>query len=398
MLPPAFGYPSIDNVAHCQVSVHERGCQRSRQFRPDMVGAHPFAPFGESLSASRSSRIDIVCPTFNRSAAIRATIDSVLAQTVPDWTLLVVSDGSTDDTDDVVRAYRDPRIRLLRTGPYGHPGGPRNVGVAAATAPAVAYLDHDDRWLPTHLATLLGMLDRGAAFAATGCRRVDETGTELDRTAVPDLVWHPELQTTHAMFEPSRVGHVRTLLAEVGGWTTVRAGYEDWDLWFRTARHGYDFTISAEHTALLTVGPGTRRNGLRPPQAVVLQRVPDLAAAEAVLQAIKTPEHRNSLRTIHFTEVEEWYASLADSDRYRLAEGLPPDTVAQALHEYFEQHEKPCLLEELNYAAIGDHYAILLPLWCTDGEHARAIGTVVRERFPAQHRYLHALVDATAAA
>ncbi|MEU2179084.1 glycosyltransferase [Nocardia sp. NPDC019219] len=343
------------------------------------------------MSVHRPSRIDIVCPAFNRSTAIRATIDSVLAQTVPDWTLLVVSDGSTDDTDDVVRAYRDPRIRLLRVGPYGHPGGPRNTGVAAATAPYVAYLDHDDRWSPTHLATLLGLLDGGAALAATGCVRVDESGAELDRSGFTDLIWHPELQTVNAMFEPTRVGHVRKLLTEVGHWTTEHAGYEDWDLWFRSARHGFDFAVAAERTAILTVGPHTRRNGLRPPQAVVLRWVDSEAEAEAILRAIGTEEHRSAARATHLADLRDWYAALADSGRYRVAEGVVRDEVDDELCEFFTRHGKHCLLEELSYTAVGGRYAILLPLWCVSGRHAQAIGGVLRTRFPRQHAYLRTL-------
>ncbi|MFC9437647.1 glycosyltransferase family 2 protein [Nocardia sp. NPDC057030] len=347
------------------------------------------------MSVHRSSRIDIVCPTFNRSTAIRATIDSVLAQTIEDWTLLVVSDGSTDDTDEVVRAYRDQRIKLLRVERFGHPGGPRNVGVAVATAPFVAYLDHDDRWLPTHLATLLGLLDTGATFAATGCIRVDESGNEVARSGFADHVWHPELQTTNAMFEPSRVGHARGLLAEVGGWTTVHAGYEDWDLWFRSARHGYHFDIAVEPTAILTIDPASRRNGLRPPQAVVLQRVASRTVAEAVVQAIAEAEYRTAARTAYLTEICSWYATLAHTGRFRLAAGVTPDTVEASLREYFTAHQKPCLLEELRFAPMGDQYVLLLPLWCATATHAQAIGRILHERFPQQHTYLRELVSAT---
>ncbi|MFG2445253.1 glycosyltransferase family 2 protein [Nocardia fluminea] len=350
------------------------------------------------MTAHQPSRIDIICPTFNRSTAIRATIDSVLTQTVADWTLLVVSDGSTDDTDDVVRAYCDARIRLLRVGPYGHPGGPRNAGVAASTAPFVAYLDHDDLWLPSHLATLLGLLEDGAELAATGCVRVDEGGNELDRSGFTDLIWHPELQTTNAMFEPSRVGHARDVLAQVGGWTTAHAGYEDWDLWFRAAHQGKDFAVSAEHTVVLTIGPLTRRNGLRPPHAVVLRRVSDRATAEAVCSAIATVEHTRAARAIHNNEFHDWHAELASSDRYRVATGVTHDDVNAGLRAFFAQHQKPCLLEELSYVPIGDQFAILLPLWCATGDHARAIGGVLRKRFPRQHRYLAALVDEIAGA
>ena len=82
-----------------------------------------------------AARIAVICPAFNRSAAILPTVESVLAQTVQDWELFVVSDGSTDDTDEVVRAVRDPRVRLLRVANHGCPGGPRNAGLAATSAP-----------------------------------------------------------------------------------------------------------------------------------------------------------------------------------------------------------------------------------------------------------------------
>ncbi|MFI6999209.1 glycosyltransferase family 2 protein [Nocardia sp. NPDC050175] len=343
----------------------------------------------------RSARIDIVCPTFNRSSAIRSTIDSVLAQTVEDWTLLVVSDGSTDDTDDIVRGYRDPRVRLLRVGRYGHPGGPRNMGVAAATAPFVAYIDHDDRWLPTHLAVLLDLLEGGSALAATGCVRVNEAGKELDRSGFVDLIWHPEVQTINAMFEPSRVGHMRTLLADVGGWTTTHAGYEDWDLWFRSARYGHDFNISAAHTAVLTMGSDTRRNGLRAAQAVVMGYVDSSAAAELVLHAISSDAHRTAARASYLVEILSWYASLVDTSRFRAAAEVVPDLVETDLRRYVATHEKPCLLEELSFARTSERWALLLPLWCTTGEHAHAIGCVLRDRFPGQYAYLAELIGQT---
>src|SRR5699024_7666865 len=118
---------------------------------------------------STAPGIDIGCLTYNRSEQIGRTIESTLDQSVRDWRLIVVSDGSTDDTEDVVLSYTDPRICLVRSEPHGHPGGPRNIGLRHVQAPYVAYLDHDDHWHPDHLSTL----DRTSVVS----------GSTLDRSA-----------------------------------------------------------------------------------------------------------------------------------------------------------------------------------------------------------------------
>ncbi|MFE0021750.1 glycosyltransferase family 2 protein [Amycolatopsis sp. NPDC059021] len=335
-------------------------------------------------------RIDVVCTAFNRSDAIRPTIDSVLAQTVEDWSLIVVSDGSTDDTDDVVRSYSDPRIRLIRVEPYGHPGGPRNVGVAAAKAPYVCYLDHDDVWLPEHLEVLLGRLESGAELVATGCVRVDEDGVERERTGLTDLIWHPEIQTVNVMFEPSRVGHARPLLAEAGGWSTARAGFEDWDLWFRLTRAGHDFTLAEERTSVQVLGAGTRRNELRAQHAVVLGRAADDETARAAMAAIA--EQRFELRERFIGELCRWYADLAGTGRYHAPPGTTTERIGAHLHDEFLGADKPSLLEQLVYAPVGDSVAIFLPLWCMSADHVRDIGDVMFTRYPGQRAHLRALL------
>ncbi|MFE9920602.1 glycosyltransferase family 2 protein [Streptomyces sp. NPDC005774] len=131
---------------------------------------------------STTAAIDVICPAWNRSEAIRPTIDSVLAQTFGDWRLLVVSDGCTDDTDDVVRSYDNERVQLIRAQRHGHPGGPRSIGPAASTAPAIAYLDNHDLWMPDHLAVLRREFEGGARLVATGNIGMNAQGEEEYRS------------------------------------------------------------------------------------------------------------------------------------------------------------------------------------------------------------------------
>lgn len=103
--------------------------------------------------ASLSPFFSIVVPTYNRGHLIRATIGSVLAQTYADLELLIVDDGSTDDTRSVVRGLVDARIRYLPV-TNRERGAARNVGLRRARGAYVVFLDSDDLLHPAHLETL----------------------------------------------------------------------------------------------------------------------------------------------------------------------------------------------------------------------------------------------------
>jgi glycosyltransferase involved in cell wall biosynthesis len=105
-----------------------------------------------------SRRVSVVVPTYNRAELIQEAIESVLRQTTPVHELIVVDDGSTDSTCELVRAYGD-RAVLLR---HDHRGAAaaRNRGLARATGDWIAFLDSDDVWTPTKLEKQLQYLDR----------------------------------------------------------------------------------------------------------------------------------------------------------------------------------------------------------------------------------------------
>src|SRR5205085_11286677 len=103
---------------------------------------------GKSLTAPK---VSVLTPLYNSAAFIRGTLDSLLAQTYTNWESLLVDDGSTDDTAEVVRPYlEDSRFRYVRQENQGIAGA-RNTGIRAATGEWVCLLDHDDRWLPEKL-------------------------------------------------------------------------------------------------------------------------------------------------------------------------------------------------------------------------------------------------------
>jgi len=97
-------------------------------------------------------RVSVIMPTYDRADTIRRSIASVQAQTDPDWELVLVDDGSRDDTADVVAAIaqRDARIRYIRQDNQGVAGA-RNRALRASRGAHIAFLDSDDEWLPHHL-------------------------------------------------------------------------------------------------------------------------------------------------------------------------------------------------------------------------------------------------------
>src|SRR4051812_7778207 len=98
--------------------------------------------------------VSIVLPTYNRADVIGRAIDSVRAQTFLDWELLVIDDGSTDGTADVVTGI-DQRVRLLRQ-PNGGTYVARNYGLVQARGRYLTFLDSDDAWLPHFLELCVG--------------------------------------------------------------------------------------------------------------------------------------------------------------------------------------------------------------------------------------------------
>lgn len=123
--------------------------------------------------------ISVVIPAYNREGTIREAVESVLAQTWTDLEVIVVDDGSTDATADVVEAIPDGRVRCIRR-ENGGACRARNAGIDAARGEYVAFQDSDDLWLPEKLEKQMQALeDSGAAIVA--CRLVEnwEDGTQL---------------------------------------------------------------------------------------------------------------------------------------------------------------------------------------------------------------------------
>lgn len=195
----------------------------------------------------------VVIPTYNRAEKLRRSVQSVLDQSFGDFELLVMDDGSTDSSREVIEAFGDDRIRYDWAPNSGGPATPRNRGLDAARADWVCFLDADDIWYPTKLETV-GRTIKSAPGLDAVCH--DEMLSVL-ATGMKSLLRHG----------PNAADMYRTMLLEGNrvstSAVTVRRAFlqrhglrfnesrdyviiEDFDLWLRMALHGATFRFISE--------------------------------------------------------------------------------------------------------------------------------------------------------
>jgi glycosyltransferase involved in cell wall biosynthesis len=183
--------------------------------------------------------VSIVLPTYNRAYVLWRAIQSVLAQTEPRWELIVVDDGSTDDTRRLLEEFRDPRLRVVGTENRG-PSAARNAGGRLAGAPYLAYLDSDNAWRPGFLSTMLDAIRRAPGVLwycgqRTTIWRRDEAGAWALEEArdEPRAPYGVDDALRLRGPDTSCMVHARALLEEVGGWDEACRWLEDWDFFTR---------------------------------------------------------------------------------------------------------------------------------------------------------------------
>jgi len=235
-------------------------------------------------------RVTVVMPTYNWSSVLPCSIGSALRQSFDDFELLVVGDGCTDDSERVVAGIGDPRVRWINLpANSGHQSAPNNEGLRQARGEIIAYLGHDDLWLPHHLATLVGALDRDGADVAHGV---------LALVAPDGAVWLTMPRPRQGEFvPPTGMVHRRRVTEQLGGWAGHRglALTPEADLWRRARAAGFRFTFEPRLTGIKF--PASSRRGVyasRPSheQAAWLRRIesePDLEAR--LLVTLVVDEH-----------------------------------------------------------------------------------------------------------
>ncbi len=116
--------------------------------------------------------VSVIIPTYNRAHLLGRAIQSVLDQTFEDYELIVVDDASTDDTEEIVNAFSDPRLRYVRHGENRGAPAARNTGIQVSNGAYVGFLDSDDAWHPEKLDRQIRKFQEGGAKLGVVCCHV----------------------------------------------------------------------------------------------------------------------------------------------------------------------------------------------------------------------------------
>jgi glycosyltransferase involved in cell wall biosynthesis len=185
----------------------------------------------------------IIIPTYNRSKKLKQAIDSVLAQTFTDFEILVIDDGSTDDTPEIIAEYKDQRIIYQWDTNSGGPARPRNRGLKIAKGEWICFLDADDWWTPNKLEACLDYIKMGNVdFIYHDLFIVREKRTFWDsRVIKSEQIKNPvliNLLVNGNVIANSSVVVRKRLIDEIGGINEdpKMIAAEDYHAWLRIAR------------------------------------------------------------------------------------------------------------------------------------------------------------------
>ncbi len=190
--------------------------------------------------------ISIVIPLYNKEVYIRKTIENVLEQTYKNFELIIVDDGSTDNSVEIVNSFNDNRICLVKK-ENGGVSSARNVGIKQAKYEYIAFLDADDTWLPTHVEELVNLINDfgnvSDVFATNFARKYDDgrivpnrKESDLQRGIINNYF---EIIRKEIIIHTSSVCIKKEKLLQVGGFDERLSRGEDLDLWFKVCKDSF---------------------------------------------------------------------------------------------------------------------------------------------------------------
>jgi glycosyltransferase involved in cell wall biosynthesis len=187
--------------------------------------------------------VSVIIPTYNRANVVARAIESVLEQTYPYFELIIVDDGSTDDTKQVVESFQDERIRYIVMPENGGASAARNEGIRQAKYDYIAFQDSDDYWLPEKLEEQMYKMTQasektGLVYCRMRGKGIDGEMLVCPEESVPlkslegDML--PLLMRENVIGAPTMLFR-RKCLEQLGGFDENLRCIEDWELVLRVA-------------------------------------------------------------------------------------------------------------------------------------------------------------------
>lgn len=188
--------------------------------------------------------VSVILPTHNRAKTLRRAIDSVLAQTYRELELIVIDDGSTDETPSLLASYKDPRLKLFNPGRLGSAARARNFGLKQARGEFIAFQDSDDIWLTEKLERQLAFAAQHPQTDMTACGYI-----VVRADSRPPRYHGKELLDPQHDFRSLFCGYGSQLstpawlirrerLVQLGGFDETLHMWEDWELSLRVEKAG----------------------------------------------------------------------------------------------------------------------------------------------------------------
>ncbi|NER34465.1 MAG: glycosyltransferase [Oscillatoria sp. SIO1A7] len=240
--------------------------------------------------------ISVIIPVYNGEKTIRETIESVCNQTLSDWELIVINDGSQDSTLETLSSIQDPRLKVFSY-PNAGQAASRNRGLALASGKYISFLDADDLWTADKLELQLKALENNpeAAVAYSWSNCIDESGQFYRRgihIALNGDVY-ANLLLIYFLENGSNALIRRQALDEIGGFDESLPPAEDWDFWLRVGAR-YPFVAVPVPQILYRVSANSASTNIwRMERAASLVIERAFAKSPASLQYLKNPSLGN---------------------------------------------------------------------------------------------------------
>ncbi len=326
--------------------------------------------------------VTVIVPTFNRAPVLRVTLESLRRQTFRDWEAIVVGDGCTDGSEAAVAQMGDPRIRWHnRPSNGGSQSYANNDGVALAASPWIAYLTHDDLWMPWHLDQMLDVAARsGADFVHALCLALTPAGIARCFGA-PAIGWGT--YAAHPV-PPCSWMHRRDIWVRLGGWAEPHriARSPDIDFQQRAALSGAAFAFAPRLSVLsfpASVFGHAYQNDHAPlhapfarwiaqePEWLERELLTDVAAIHASADAAAAATWVASVFAGGNTPetVAAFQEKRRENRRFRGLEQVPAPAPPPVIHR--------CEPEQVMLSAVGGHASVTLHLEANGLTHAPTV-------------------------
>jgi len=196
----------------------------------------------------KNPTVSVIIPTYNRAHLVGRAIESVLNQTYKDFEIIVVDDGSTDNTEDIIRQFqeKDKRIKYIKHDKNKGGSAARNTGIKNSSGYFLSFLDSDDQWLPNKLEFEVKILNnnKNCIICSTGHTFINEKNMKIiSKTSFKKQLVSQKTALRGECLTTNDFTVIKKAIVNIGGFDEKLPARQDWDLWIRITAIGRGIQI-----------------------------------------------------------------------------------------------------------------------------------------------------------